>query len=128
MTVAEKQRESGEKQQLMRNPDMEAVYRSSLSDASPRRLRRIMDTRTLRGRACDFWVRSVLAVCNSETDTRLLGTSERRFRGSCAVLSVSAKASLDFSRMLRLVIQRKASPAIDELAAEDVRTIDRLLN
>lgn len=89
---------------------------------------------TLRGHARDSWVRAVLAVCNSARDTstvrewvRTLGMSERRFRDVCAVLKVSPKASLDLARMLRLVLQDKIGTPDDELAAEDIRTINRLI-
>lgn len=93
-----------------------------------------MRSRTLLGHVTECWTSAVAAICLAPQDTRtvgdwthLIGTSERRFREWCAVLDVSAKDSLDFARVLRLVIRREVDSAAEHLIAEDQRTVDRIL-
>jgi hypothetical protein len=76
-----------------------------------------------------------MTVCHANSDTstvrewvRALGTSERRFRDVCSVLNLAPKASLDFARMLRLVVRDKVVTLDNELAAGDIRTIRRLMD
>ena len=84
------------------------------------------------------WVSVVLPVLDAERDPRTLaewgrhvGASASTLRSRCAAAGQGAKASLDFARLLRLVVRAQAAgsgwdPAV-ELSSCDPRTAQALL-
>ena len=83
------------------------------------------------------WASVVVAVLDAEQDLQTLvewgrhvGMSAGTLRSRCAAAGQSAKASLDFARLLRLVARSQAAGDWDpaaELSSRDPRTVEALL-
>ncbi len=87
------------------------------------------------GSAARRWAQLVTQVTASPIDPRTLaiwgrfvGVSVATLRSRCSAIGVGAKASLDFTRLLRVLVRsaRMRSNPLLELDVQDVRTISRL--
>ena len=90
----------------------------------------------MRATSTNRWAAAIAVIVHSEDDIQCLadwarhsGHSIGSLRGWCALVNVSAKASLDFGRVLRVVVIANAigrwAPR-HYLLASDIRTLDRL--
>jgi hypothetical protein len=91
---------------------------------------------TIVGYASARWTRIVEAVLRSATDVRTLdawaheaAVSESVIRVWCKTAGLSPKLTLDFARLLRIVVRGEGSPAqpFEVLDVTDERTMRRLL-
>lgn len=89
------------------------------------------------GYATDRWLITIAVVLACDRDVRTLpawaheaGLSSGVIAARCRAVGVTAKASLDFTRLLRLIINSGGRPprAFEVLDVVDTRTMQRLLS
>jgi FixJ family two-component response regulator len=111
-----------------------AVVENALNSRPPTRAAVAEEAAALTAHAAARWATVVVKTIDSPTDpkhfhgwARCVGASAGTLRRWCRSARLSPKRSLDFARLLRVVVHRRQASPEHLLDAVDVRTLSRLL-